>query len=511
MATVATSLPRTRPLRLHPIVVAVVATTLAAGVYAWMRLPVAASIHAHLLGWCTRFAMQPQDWHCRTSGGLVAAAYVGGSLLIGLGVALPGVILAASGRRLSAIVPLGLVAVATAVVPLVTFGQGEYGSLLGISPSLFDYGAGRSFWITHAALTIGLDALLLSVSALAVGYVSRRRARPAPLPRRAARLATLAVVGAVVGLRLLWSHAPDDLVVHSAADTWIALMTMGVFAAMLGTDRRFWPWAIAPVAVLLSLGPAMAVMSLSSRLTAFSWFSDVVPLACVGLVASAWRPLAERLVRRGKRVDGTSPQAQRRFRPTVALNTIAVMLVAISVLMQRTDPLPIQISVTLPTYLGERNVANDVRTKQNLDEAMRAMRSYRAEHGTFEGFDASVGESLVPSLAWSDDPSGENLVVRVTTATGERAQLLAASASGSTFCLRAKGSTLTYGVAEHGGASEAIAACGSMPWTSAALKMFDVEAMCDGMDDQVILVCRAVQRLIRRVLVTSHPSRPVGA
>jgi hypothetical protein len=456
--------------------------------------------------------MQPQDWHCRTSGGLVDAAYVGGSLLIGLGVALPGVILAASGRRLSAVVPLGLVAVATAVMPLVTFGQGEYGSLLGISPSLFDYGAGRSFWITHAALTVGLDALLLSVPALAVGCVSRRRARPAPLPRRAAWLATLAVVGAVVGLRVLWSHAPDELVVHSAADTWIALMTMGVFAAMLGTDRRFWPWAIAPVAVLLSLGPSMAVMSLSSRLTAFSWFSDVVPLACVGLVASAWRPLAERLARRGPRVDGTTPErAQRRFRPTVALNASAVMLVAISVLMQRTDPLAVQISVTLPTYLGERVLADDVRTKENLDEAMRAMQSYRTEHGTFEGFDASLGEALVPSLAWSDEPAGENLVVRVTTATAERAQLLAASASGATFCLRATGSALTYGVAPNGGASEAIAACGSRPWTSAALRMFDVEAMCNPADDQTILLCRAVQQLIRRVLATSQPPRPVGA
>jgi hypothetical protein len=482
-------------------------------VYAWMRLPVAAGIHASLFGWCTRFAMQPQDWHCRVSGGLVDAAYLGGSLLIGLGVALPGVILAASGRRLSALVPLALVAVATAVTPLVTFGHGEFGSLLGISPSLFDYGAGRSFWITHSVLTVGLDALLLSVPVLAVAFVSRptRRPRPEPLPRRAAWLATFAVAGSVVGLRLLWSQVPDDFVVHSAADTWIAMAAMGTFAATLGTDRRFWPWAIAPVAVLLSLGPAIAVMSLSSRLTAFSWFSDVLPLTSVGLVASAWRPLAERVARRGSHEAASPTRVQRRFRPTVALNATALMLLAISVLMQRTDPLPIQVSVALPSYLGERELANDVRTKQNLEEGMRAMQAYRSERGTFEGFDASMGEALVPSLAWSDHPTGEDLVVRVTATTADRAQLLAASASGATFCLRATGGTLTYGVAEHGGASEAIAACGSTPWTSAAMRMFDVEAMCDPADDQTILICRAVQQMIRRVLATSQPPRPVGA
>ena len=63
-------------------------------------------------------------------------------------------------------------------------------------------------------------------------------------------------------------------------------MAMLVFGAMLGTDRRWWPWALVPVAVVLSLGPAMLVMSLPTTLTAFSWFAGVVPLVCAGFVGS---------------------------------------------------------------------------------------------------------------------------------------------------------------------------------------------------------------------------------
>ena len=32
--------------------------------------------------------------------------------------------------------------------------------------------------------------------------------------------------------------------------------------------------------------------------------------------------------------------------------------------------------------------------------------------------------------------------------------------------------------------------------------MFDVGAMCDGADDQVILLCRSVQKLIRETLAS---------
>jgi len=287
---------------------------------------------------------------------------------------------------------------------------------------------------------------------------------------------------------------------------------------MLGTDRRFWPWAIAPAAVLLSLGPATAVMSIWTQLTALTWFSDVVPLVIVGLAASLWRPVAERAVGRGRSQAtpgdcawATTPQAaRRRFRPTAALNAIALTLVALSVVAVRTDPLPIQVAVSLPTYLGERELAQDVRTKLNLDEALLAMRAYRAEHGTYGGFDAAIGESVAPELAWSDGPAGSELVVGVTIATGDRAQVVAASGSGATFCLQATGATTTYGFVDPGGPAAARATCASTPWSPAATRMFDVGALCDGADDQTILICRVVQQLLRKTLATREPLDPAA-
>jgi hypothetical protein len=523
MATVATSLPRARSVRVTPAFAVVLLSLIAAGLYAWMRLPVARDMHAHIFHWCTRFDMQPQDWHCRISGALVDGAYLGGSLLIGLAVALPGVVLVASGRRLSALLPLAIAALATAVTPLLSIGGGSYGSFLGISRSLFDTGGGLTYWSTHGVLAVVADMLLISVPLLAIAFLLRP-AKPASgalsaaLPRHASWFATFAVAAAVVGVRFAWYQLPEDLAVHSTADTWIAVVTMAVFAALLGIDRRFWPWAIAPVAVLLSLGPATAVMSIPTRLTAFTWFSDVIPLVGVGLVASFWRPVALWANLRGPeslRVpepvqEATTKAAPRRFRPAVALNAIAVMLVALSVVAQRADPLPIQLAVSLPTYLGERLFAQDVRAKLNLDEALGAMQAYHAEHGTYAGFDAATGESAAPALAWSDDATGRDLVVRVTAATKDRAQVVAASASGAAFCLQATGRTLTYGSVDHGDPTQAQVLCASTPWTSAATRMFNVDTLCDAEDDQTILICRAVQMNIRDTLATREPFDPAA-
>jgi hypothetical protein len=62
--------------------------------------------------------------------------------------------------------------------------------------------------------------------------------------------------------------------------------------------------------------------------------------------------------------------------------------------------------------------------------------------------------------------------------------------------------SVTYGSAGHDDVGRAMRGCGSMAWTPAAIRMFDVDAMCSGADDQVIIVCRAVQRLIRAVLAS---------
>jgi hypothetical protein len=262
-----------------------------------------------------------------------------------------------------------------------------------------------------------------------------------------------------------------------------------------------------PTAVLLSLGPATAVMSIPSNLTAFTWFADAIPLLVVGFVASLWRPLATRFARRRAEPAQPAPAtARRRVRPIVVLNALAGALLLVSVLAARFDPLGIQIGTSLPTYLGARELAQDVRTKTNLSQAVAAMEEYRGEHGSYEGFDAAAGEAFASELAWSDGPTGEDLVVQITEASRTTAQVVAHSGSRSVFCAQTSGAGTTYGEAGRGQVVLARAACGSAPFTADALRMLDVEAFCDGVDDSAILLCRSVQRLIRETLATPAPA-----
>ena len=107
MAVSAVSLPRVRSLRVRPALALVLVGLASATLYAWMRVPVARAALIPYRDMCARFAMRAEDWPCRLTEGRMVATYVGGSLLIGLALALPGVLLALSGRRAGALVPLG--------------------------------------------------------------------------------------------------------------------------------------------------------------------------------------------------------------------------------------------------------------------------------------------------------------------------------------------------------------------------------------------------------------------
>jgi hypothetical protein len=61
---------------------------------------------------------------------------------------------------------------------------------------------------------------------------------------------------------------------------------------------------------------------------------------------------------------------------------------------------------------------------------------------------------------------------------------------------------VTYGAGEHRRVDRAMAVCGDTAWTPDALRMFPVEAMCDGAGDETIVMCRAVQRLVWETLRT---------
>jgi hypothetical protein len=223
MATASASMPRARSMRLRPSVVAVLVCAAAAALYVWMRVPVAGQIHAHLTSYCDNLAMQPGDWPCRLSQTSVLAASIGGSLLIGFALALPGVVLAASGRRFSALVPIGAAGVATMFASVVWF-VGCHASqyLFGVTDSVFiGSGEGHAYWQMHGAQSIAADLVLVCVPSLAVAFLLRPagRPRPEPLPRHATWLATFAVASGMVAVRIGFSHLPSNLFVQSLADT----------------------------------------------------------------------------------------------------------------------------------------------------------------------------------------------------------------------------------------------------------------------------------------------------
>jgi hypothetical protein len=304
-----------------------------------------------------------------------------------------------------------------------------------------------------------------------------------------------------VAIRIAWPNLPhEEFFSGPLDDIGLSMAVMVLFGAMLGTDRRWWPWALAPAAVLLSLGPATALMSIPSNLTTFIWFADALPLFVVGLVASLWRPLTIRFA--GRRAEiSTTVETSNSPRPrSLLLNVSAAGLLLVSILAAGLDPLGIEIATSLPTYLGPRVLAQDVRTKMNLSTAISAMEAYRDEQGTFRGFDASAAEMLAPELAWSDSPTGDMLVVRIARTTATTGQVVALSGSGSAFCAETTPAGVTYGVARR--IAPARAACGSESLDAASLRMIDIDTLCDHAEDGAILLCRSVQRLLHETLAS---------
>ena len=514
MATIASSVPRVRSTRIHPVLLVACLCLASAALYGWMRLPLGNAQFESFRGWCTRFEMAPRDWPCAIGHTHIVVSLVDSSLLTGLALAIPGVLLAASGRRLTSLTPVTLGAMATGVAAALSPSGSE--RLFGVNQSVIGSGDPGGYWFAHPVLAGVVDLVLVSVPAIAVAVLVRpeRRPRPIEIRRHASWVATFAVVGTIAILRIALTHVPgEDLFVTATSFTLVATGTMALFGAMLGTDRRWWPWALVPAALFLSLGPTMAVASIPTNLTALSWFASVLPLAASGFIGSLWRPIAERLS--GVRVERPRPvPTSRTVRPTAILNAAAVGLLVVSFLAARNDPLPVQIATSLPTFLGQRVRAQDVRAKTNLSEAIDVAETYRATNGSFEGFDAAAGELAAPEFRWLDRVTHQPLVLTVASADQDSVRFLTQSASGPMFCMQRTGDAVTYGVAEHRPPSEAgptlaeraTLACGSTPFTAQALAMFDVDAMCDGVADDATLICRSAQKLIRDTLAspTAH-------
>jgi hypothetical protein len=468
-------------------------------------------------------AIQPGDWFCRPDPSSSHAIYAGASLLVAVGIALPCAILASTGRRVTALIPL-------LAAPVI-----DTGLFMGLWSS--------DSWLVRPPGPMGRDILLMAAPALAVAIAVRHRHRPkAPRRTRTAleasvvASATVAAVIVIEAHRMIDGHY-RDLGGNPFGNHWAfapAACVLWIFGALLGFDRRWWPWSIGLIAILLSLGPSTALVSPLQHFTTWAPFGEAVPLAAIGLVGSTTRPLAAWLdgrLARGSSTTNVNVAARtqtaaepleraRRFRPVVVLNALAAAALAISLLMFQTDPMPAHVGTNLPTFLGTRALDQDVRTKMDLREAITAMDGYRVDQATYAGFDAATGKKSDPELAWQDGPlapalngAWPALRVSVDTATRDTARVVALSASGNAFCLERTAAGLTYGrgtttspePAKHASQMirDAITRCGSTRWSASAVRPFPLNDMCGGRDDGYV-ICRAVQALL--VQIMAHPT-----
>ena len=318
-------------------------------------------------------------------------------------------------------------------------------------------------------------------------------------------LAASALVCATLCL-VVWKVFPGNLSLFSELSlfnwlpVWSAIM-IGVFGALLGPDRRWWPWSLAPIAFLLSgaVPLAFAVGPGEPNRTVIWGMLGLVPLLVgIALVGSAWRPLAGvfsrsrafsratawspagwRTERVSMRRDPDLPtRATRRVRPTAVLNGIALALVILSMTAFENDPWIVRIGTQISSSdILMRTMAQDVRTRRNLREALGVMDTYRADHGTYSGFTAAAGRAALPSIRWHAGPvvtKTRPLTVAVLGASADHARLAAMSSSGAAFCLERTAVGIRYGKSSKGlntthAFRSAVAACGSELWTSHAL------------------------------------------
>ena len=510
MASVAVAVhPRRRLGRGSFLLLAVVTSVTAVGIFVLLHKDVALP-YATFRGACQRLRasglpITEKDWFCHPIPWSAHAGFVVASLLAAAAFAVPSAILVASGRR------------SAALVPLVTIPFAAYPSQMVANELHWWEGT----WPTGHVASLIVSIVLILVPAALVAVARRPTVAPS------ARVSL--VGGAASAVACALAMIPIALVTDAALDRhfaelgpffpisallWPAL-AMASFAAILGTDRRWWPWVFAPAALFLSFAPATAFLVGPEGIQDRSLFGAVLPLFLVGLIWSAWRPLGAAITRVSgpwvSQVDVdpaavTSGGSGRRARRALVLNALSAGLLCLSLIAFLGDPLPAHLGTALPTYLGERSAVENARLKLDLRLAIGAMDRFRAETGSYRGFDAEAGARYEPRLGWADrrDDATTPFWMWVVTATTDEARVAGLSSGGDAFCLQRTGGGLTLGSAngEFGSVlpaealSLAIADCGATPWTASAVRVPDFMRMCNGLDRAGgYLICRMVQVL----------------
>ena len=145
MASVAAGMPRGRARLSHRVIVVTLLCLVAACLYAWMRVPVAQEYHGSFARTCASAQLHPRDLSCRLTEASVVATTLAAALLVWLSLAMPGVILASAGHRLTAIVPVAVAGAASLVGAILSInGRAEGLFSVAVSDALMGVDGPRS-------------------------------------------------------------------------------------------------------------------------------------------------------------------------------------------------------------------------------------------------------------------------------------------------------------------------------------------------------------------------------
>jgi hypothetical protein len=489
------ALERDRPFRggRSGAVVVGVGTAVSAFLYVAMRASTAWSmnqIHS-FAGYCQR--VQPPDaYPCHMTFTAPGRGYLAAALLVWVGLAGLTLVLALAGRGAWSFVPLVALGVVQGVVWMFP-DQLEALPWLGVrSTPRWMPPVGVGYWAGHGLRASLADLALLASPALLVLWVFRPEGVSLTWRRRPAFVLSTLVCLAI-GATIAWfvdGTTWRSLGYSTGIPIWVPAVVVASFGLLLPAGGRR-PWSIGLVAVVLSGGPSALVLSASLRMPTTLWFAQAVPLAAIGLLSTAAEPLALRWERRREGPELVRPPGPRHpLRPVVALNALAAGLLAVSVVAASADPLPVRLETALPTFLGLRERAQDVRAEEDLLAALRSFDTYRVTHGSARGFDAAQGRVGDQSLLWADSATqAGHLTMSVVRATPTLVRIVTRSASGIAFCAQSRRSSSwspTYG--SGGGSDRAVALdraqarCAAAPLTPAAIPVLPVATLCDGVD-----------------------------
>jgi type II secretory pathway pseudopilin PulG len=480
-----------------------------------------------------------QDWVCHYAPQGVHPGAFAAALLLAAGLAFPGVILAMTGCRTTALLPLAV--------------------LIIRDRSILSLWWGPQFLQRHPLAGQVVIFALLATPAIAImlaGKVPPRKRSTEPLRSRVLAAVICLLLGALVSLPWV-----TFLQVRIPATDWFglanlsspdfpqinlllsgSLFSMALFGALIGRDRRWVPWSLVVAAILISGGPSAALWRWNREASAGAGFISALALFVAASVGSAWPVVSASLAMRMTRAERMANLAAAvRQEPPVGatsrirwLNIAAVAALCaclvLSVLMVGIDS-----TIAIPTYLGQRNQANDYRTKLDLQMALDDMDAYFARNGTYEGFDSAYGWAAHPELAWQDGlvtprevpegmpkavakqqtpkPSPPTLTMMILGNSRTTAKIVAMSPAGTAFCVRhERGASPTFGQSDRPtgnrkGLSAAVSSCDSAPWDAEALGAPPTLA-CDP-DARGYLLCRMVQNLIQNILRTTNPQVPL--